>query len=382
MSRGAAPALSARAGEAAARPAPFPRVALVAAGELFGGVEQFILTYAVHLRRELGTGATVFLFHRGRLAEALASAGIETRVLPASVRVLRRELTGRSFDVVHAHGYKGTVLAALACRGTGLPVVKTEHGAVEPYRGWKRLKMAVYDRLDRAVTRRWVHDVAYITDDLRRRKGVTGRSGAAEVIPNGLPLFSAVKPAVPRQRETFTLGMVGRLSPIKGHGVLLEALEKIPDRAGLRVLVLGDGPLLPALRADAAQRGLAETIEFLGFQKDPHRWMAALDALVMPSFHEGLPYTLLEAMHLGVPVIASRVGGMGEILEDGRTAALVPPGDAGALAAAISALRGDAARRAALARAAQGEAARRFEIGAMAERYRRLYARARGGRDG
>jgi glycosyltransferase involved in cell wall biosynthesis len=371
-----------RSSSAPARPSPAaaraPRLALISAGELFGGVEQFIFTYAVYLRRVAGAPPTVILFHRGRLHQTLVSAGIDTVLVPASVAAVRRALVERNIELVHAHGYKGAVLGALACRGTCMRVVKTEHGAVEPYRGWKRLKMAVYDRLDRWVTGRFIDRVAYITDDLRRHKRVTGRAREAVVIPNGVPLFSTVRPAGPRADDTFTIGIVGRLSPIKGHRVLLDALEALPERRGLRVLVLGDGPLMDSLQADSARRGLSDAVHFLGFQKDPHSWMVALDLLVMPSFNEGLPYTLLEAMHLGVPVVASKVGGMRENLDEGRTAVLVPPGDARALAAAINTLRNDPTHRAALAAAARAEARQRFEIGAMAERYRDFYGLALG----
>jgi glycosyltransferase involved in cell wall biosynthesis len=110
-----------------------------------------------------------------------------------------------------------------------------------------------------------------------------------------------------------------------------------------------------------------------GFQRNVYDYIAHCDALLMPSLHEGLPYTLLEAMALGIPVIASRVGGLAEVIEDGRTGLLLPPEDAPALAAAIRQLQRDAGLRARLGAAALEIQRSRYSLNAMTESYLRVY---------
>jgi len=140
----------------------------------------------------------------------------------------------------------------------------------------------------------------------------------------------------------------------------------------VRLIVLGTGPMADEIAVIAREYGVAERVHVLGFRADIHDYMAHLDALLMPSFHEGLPYTLLEAMSLGLPIIASRVGGLAEVLRHERTGLLVPVGDPDAIAEALAQLVQRPELAADLARRAGEEQRAHYSLRAMAERYGQL----------
>jgi glycosyltransferase involved in cell wall biosynthesis len=224
--------------------------------------------------------------------------------------------------------------------------------------------------LDRILTRWLVEETVYITADLQEHKRLTGRRGA-RVIPNGMAPLDRETLRRPGPADEFHVGIVGRLVPVKGHAVLLEAAARLAHRPGLRIDIFGTGPLEEELKSRAA--ALGDKVVFHGFRQDMRAAMASLDCVAMPSFNEGLPYTLLEAMHLGLPIVASRVGGMKEILSDGKTALLVEPGDAAALADSLSAVMDDRALGESLGAEARADARARFDIGTMAASYVKLY---------
>jgi glycosyltransferase involved in cell wall biosynthesis len=184
----------------------------------------------------------------------------------------------------------------------------------------------------------------------------------------------AVPPPSPQpMRESMTIGTAGRLEPIKGISTLLEATALMPPRfTALRVELAGSGSARGALEALAAQRGISDRVAFLGWVSnriDLHRrW----SVFVIPSTQEGFGLAALEAMASGVPVVASAVGGLVELVEEGRSGFLVPPGDARAFSERIGRLLDDPKLRSAMAAAAR-ERARQFSDSAMADRTAAVY---------
>jgi glycosyltransferase involved in cell wall biosynthesis len=173
------------------------------------------------------------------------------------------------------------------------------------------------------------------------------------------------------------LAIVGRLIPIKGHEVLLRALAAV--RKGLPEVTLdvaGDGPLGGELRATAARLGLGDAVTFLGHVSPAASVLDHAHVVVVPSFGEGFGMVALEAMERGRPVIASRVGGLPEIVDDGRTGLLVPAADADALAGAIRELVSDPERAEAFGRAARARAAEQFSQERCTDRIEELYRSA------
>jgi glycosyltransferase involved in cell wall biosynthesis len=206
------------------------------------------------------------------------------------------------------------------------------------------------ERLE-AVTERFcdvtVVNSGGVADSLATR-GVL-HPGRCRVIPNGVdlvrfaPRTRAARESTRRRlgvpRHAFLFLTVGRLYPHKDHTSLLRALSLVRRRhPEARLAVAGDGPLLPSLRTEAAALGLTQLVDWLGLRDDVPDLLAASDAFVLSSRWEGSPNVVLESLAAAVPVASSAVGGVHELVEDGRSGFLVPPGDVTALAAAMEQL--------------------------------------------
>jgi glycosyltransferase involved in cell wall biosynthesis len=154
---------------------------------------------------------------------------------------------------------------------------------------------------------------------------------------------------------------------------LIDALARLRERSGWRLAIAGRGEEEPRLRAQAATLGIGDRVHLLGFRDDVADILAAGDVFTMPSLSEGLPLALVEGMSFGLPVVVTRVGGVPEVVTDGVEGLIVPPSDAGALAAALEALLQDPARRQQMGAAARTRAIRDYALSTMADRYERLY---------
>jgi glycosyltransferase involved in cell wall biosynthesis len=168
------------------------------------------------------------------------------------------------------------------------------------------------------------------------------------------------------------VGMIGGLRPEKGISVLLEAAAVLAARhPGLKVLIAGEGDR--TLLAPAGALGLDHVLVPLGFRRDIPDVIAACDVAVCPSFREGSPLSVMEYMEAGVPIVASRVGGIPEVIHDGVHGKLVPPGDAASLADAVTSLLQDRDGSAAMAACARERRRRDFDLGGMINRLEELY---------
>lgn len=184
------------------------------------------------------------------------------------------------------------------------------------------------------------------------------------VVPNGLHVEHFTPRALPSSLRR--VAMVANLRPEKGQDVLIDAvpevLRRFPDA---RFDLIGDGSERAALERRARERGVADAVSFLGHREDVAALLAASDIFVLPSRSEAFPNALLEAMAAGIPVVASAVGGVTEIVEDERNGLLVPPGDAGALARQICRLMDDSALATTLADNARTLVQTRFSFDRM-----------------
>jgi colanic acid/amylovoran biosynthesis glycosyltransferase len=273
--------------------------------------------------------------------------------------------------LVHAHFGRGGALALPIARALGIPLVVTFHGgdAAKDKHYEPRLVPTIFQRRLAALKDEAAAFIC-VSDHVAKRLAERGfPQTKLRVVRYGVETEPA--PAVPPPQARPYLLFVGRFVEKKGIAVLLEAIGilKRTDVA-LDLVLIGDGPLAGALKARAAA---LKHVSFLGWlpQAEVRRWMRGATAVCVPSIEasegdaEGLPNVVLEAMVEGAPVIGSRHAGIAEALSDGRTGLLVPPGDAGALAAAASRLVGDPAMRAAMGEAARAAAQERF--GAIAQ---------------
>jgi glycosyltransferase involved in cell wall biosynthesis len=279
-------------------------------------------------------------------------------------------------EILHVHagiGWEGHELARLG-REAGVPVVlRTEH---LPY-----LLTDPDQRRDHAAGCALVDRVICVSESAAESFRDAGIDAARIVtIRNGIRALPATQSRREMRRnlgiedDAPVLLTVARFTEQKGHRVLLDAVpDLLAIHPGLRALLVGTGPLANEIAAMVRDRGHADTVRLLGRRGDVADLMAAADMLVLASFFEGLPLVVLEAMAAGLPVVATRVGGTLEAVEDGVTGWLVPAGDGPALAGAIARALAD---RASLRRA--GEAGRRrfdqrFQASRMAEETFRVY---------
>jgi glycosyltransferase involved in cell wall biosynthesis len=326
---------------------PLPvSLALLSAGELFGGVERHLLDLSRHRLARFGCAPLVVLFHDGRLARRCRELGLEPVIIdargaydPAIGRQLARVLRNHGTALVHTHGYRaivGAALARMSDRRARFQVVKTEHGRPEHQRG-----LSGRSRMNHALglwaTRRIASSVSYVSSGVAKHYERLHRGLQRVVIHNGVePVDRSAFPrpeCLPPGCRYFAV--VGRLTAVKGIGYALQAMASPSVPADVRLLVVGDGPLRGPLEAQAEASGIAQKVRFLGFRRDALAIIAHAEALLMPSLHEGLPYSLLEAMSLGVAVVASDVGGPRELLTSGETGFLVSVGDVESLRKAM-----------------------------------------------
>jgi len=193
-------------------------------------------------------------------------------------------------------------------------------------------------------------------------------AGAKEALPD----------TAPADGDSFVIGTVGRMEPVKDPGTLIDAFAILVDAMGsagarLRLVLVGDGPLRPALEQKVRDMGLATQVWFAGARNDVPAVLRRLDLFVLPSLAEGISNTILEAMASGLPVVATAVGGTPEIVSDGRTGTLVPPADAGEMARAMGRYAADRDLAQCHGREARARLENEFSLSEMVNRYLAVY---------
>ncbi|WMW66237.1 glycosyltransferase family 4 protein [Nitratidesulfovibrio liaohensis] len=276
--------------------------------------------------------------------------------------------------MLESHGYKSHVVCACLHLLTGLPWVAFVHGWTAE--SWKIRAYRVLDQLVLPLATRVVAVSESLGNQLwagaRRRMVVIPNAADPEEF-DGTPGRNIRKECgIPE--DAVVAGVVGRLSPEKGQLHFLRALALARGRQpALQGILAGDGPDAMSLREEARRLGLNGSVHFLGHVGEPLSVYRALDMVVLPSLSEGMPLAALEAMMCSLPVVATRVGGVPEVVQDGRTGALVPAADAERLAEAVTGLADDPALRARYGEAGRERVMECFTPGRRAERIVHLY---------
>jgi len=351
-------------------------VHLVIGGDLAGG-QAIALRLAQAVRAHGGEAAFVAP-ERGPFTDRAEREGYPVHVVDLRrsfrldgaarlARVLRRERA----NVLHTHTLAaGNALSRLAGRLAGVPVVSHLH-IENHFRPATRGLVAALDN----ATARWAAALVAVSDDTRRAYERQGYPvGRIEVIHNGVDL--PPNGAAP-ENDPPLIAEIARLCDVKGQRELIRALAQVP-RARLvlagRDLEQG-GAFQDELVREAAGAGVADRVEF-GFRDDVGALLDAVAVLALPSWTEGLPMTVLEAMAHARPVVATPVGGTAEVVADGVTGLLVPPRDPDALAAALRRLLDDADLRRRMGEAGRRRVAEQFTADLMTKRFLDLYERA------
>lgn len=290
--------------------------------------------------------------------------------------------------IVHTHTSKAGVLGRLAAWAAGVPtIVHTPHGHVF-YGHFGRLRSWIFLQLERALSP--LTDRLIGLTEAERRDHLERGVGSPErfaVIPSGIDLerFGRAR----ERRETpewfgcppgsIVVGSIGWLTDIKGHRVLVDAAAAVTRTCpALHVVIVGSGDQQDALERQARELGISDAVHLLGHREDVERCLAGFDCFVLPSFNEGMGRALVEAMAAGLPVIASRVGGIPALIDDGSNGLLVPAGDSGALADAIGLVIHDPERAAQLGRRAAAGLGSTFGIQEMVHAVEAVYREASG----
>jgi glycosyltransferase involved in cell wall biosynthesis len=277
--------------------------------------------------------------------------------------------------VVHTHQIGPLLYTGPAARSLRVPLlVHTEHGKAN----YTRLKTRWLGRLGALFVDRFYCLSEDMAAWVKAHRVVNTRKLA--VIANGIDTAcyteecdaDAVRRELGIPAGAPVVGTVGRLHEVKRQDVLLRAFKRVRERVpGAHLLLVGDGPLREELATRSGQLGLSGYVHFAGYQQHTTPYLRTMTCFALPSRSEGMPQSLLEACVAGVPVVASRVGGIPEVIEHGRTGLLVESGDEGALADGLVELLGSTERSRALSEAARAKVLARFDIGRMAGDYHR-----------
>jgi glycosyltransferase involved in cell wall biosynthesis len=326
----------------------------------------------------------VSLRKRDLSEETLDALGIDITYLergkfdPRTLGDLLRVIDRKQIDVLHLHGYGATTFGRLAAARRRIPVVLHEHANLTSTPWFQK----VADWLLEPYT-----DIAVAVSESTARFVIDARlvrPSRVRVVYLGAPLDEFGQPRPPEEIDAirrelgaaagdFIVGTVTRLHDSKGNEYLVDAARRVIDaRPQARFFLFGEGPLRPALEAQAARLGLGDRFIFGGFVKDVARVLAAFDLSVFPSLWEGTPLTLFETMAARRPIVATDADGLLEVLTDGRDALIVPKRDSAALADRIVRLIDDAPLRDRLAAEAK-RTSDRYDIAAFVRKMERLY---------
>ncbi len=345
-----------------------------------GGLEKMVINLAVE-QASAGHQVRIYcLFGPGKLAGEARERGIEVTAFDkkpgfsiSKLLAIAAAMRSDRPDVVHSHNPFVHHYAAMAAKLARCPViVNTRHGPITSE------GKAFNERYFRCVLPLTDH-VVHVSEDCRRTLSLrlSGRQNKHSVILNGISLepFMNQKAQVGSHFPRLRFGTVGRMVPVKAHSILIDAfrlvLEKLPTA---ELQIVGGGPLMNELQTQIDKFNLARKVQLKGPSNDISGVLSTWDIFVLPSLNEGLPLVVLEAMAAGLPIVATRVGGVPEVAQEGTVAWYCEPNDPNALANTLltAALGRELATRGAAAREIAME---KFGIFTMYQHYDDLFRR-------
>lgn len=312
----------------------------------------------VERAKELGIGTVVF--------------ESEGRFDLSAVFALKKYIRENNVSLLHTHNYKSDIIGFFAARQAGIPVVATAHGFTDVTH-----TVTTYEKLDRFLLR-FFNKVVVVSGkvlgglDAQKRKVISNgldinRFSGGEGLRNEFRRHFGIKD------DAFVIGTVGRLSKEKNQILLLRAALKMKQRREVKFVIVGEGPEEKELRRFVKENNLDEKVIFTGLLKDVHKVYPALDIFTLTSVTEGVPLTVLEAMAAHCPVVATRVGGIPEILEDGRSGLLAESQNVDELVAKYELLIQDAKKRLQLVEQAGRFVRQNFSLERMTKDYLDVY---------
>ncbi|MFA7208804.1 MAG: glycosyltransferase family 4 protein [Parcubacteria group bacterium] len=354
----------------------------------WGGAQKYVFDLANGLRGEFEVAAA--FGGEGRLAERLRLAGIRTYGLKNLVREISpwRDFLGlweiyrlikkERPDIVHTNSSKAEILGNIAAWLAGVEkIVFTAHGFVfnEDLGFWKKTFFIFWEKLAGLFADRII-----CVSDFDRESALENKiasAGKLRVIRNGIGIPAENPARVGREDGKIIIGTIANFYRNKGLEFLVQAAAELNGKIpNLEFWVAGDGGERRNIEK-AIEKQRLPNFQLLGFQEKQYDFLRQLDVFVLPSLKEGLPYALLEALSLGVPAVASKVGGIPEIITDGENGFLVEPKNSKMLAEKIGLLLGNERLKTEFSRLGQEKIRTEFSLERMLERTKRVYRECR-----
>ena len=354
------------------------------AGSRMHGVKRLFAWMIPRFDRERFDVSLVSLRAKDRSDDTLEDLGIDVTYLhkskfdPGTLPALLKVVDRRRADVLHLHGYGATTFGRLAAARRGLPAVLHEHANLTDTPWFQKIAdrlLAPYTDIALAVSRSTADFVtrARLVPEERTKVVYLGVPLEEFSRPRSEADVAAARRALGIPAGVLAIGTVTRLMPSKGNEFLVEAARLVADRIpDARFYIVGEGELQAELEERARELGLGDRLTFCGFRRDVAEALTAFDLVVFPSLWEGTPLTVLEALAMGKPIVATDADGLKDVLTDGSDARMVPRRDARALADAIAALASDPAGRARLGANARLTGAA-YDIDVFVRKMERLY---------
>ena len=356
----------------------------IVSGDLWAGAEVMCYNLLKGLKEYEDLYLAAIVLNEGQLAFSLRELGIPVTVLAETnlsigniYKKMKRFIDSSGIQIVHSHRYKENVLSYFATRNRkGIIRISTQHGMPELGKGMKSLRSRMISALNSIVLRRDFHRIAVVSSDIGGllEKEFGFQKDKIIVIHNGVnipPVHSKNK------NDLFVIGSAGRLFPVKDYPLMVEVAREIFQQIqGVRFVLAGEGPEKKILEGLIEKYGLKDSFRLRGFLPDLSEFYRELHLYLNTSRHEGLPMSILEAMAHGIPVVATDVGGVREIVTEGVEGSLVQDRDPAKIAAkCIRFIQNrDILFRASTA--ARGKIEEQYSISRMAHAYNELYRSA------
>ncbi len=299
--------------------------------------------------------------------------------IPGAIKILKYAKE-ENFDVLHSHGYKGNILFGfIPKRLRKLPMVSTLHGWTN---AGAMTRMKLYEWLDSKSLKR-IDTVVVVNEAMLSNQRLKKLNLAnLQVVQNGIPAYdySAIKPedldqvVVDFCKEGFIVGAIGRLSQEKGFDYLCKAIQLLTQQIkDIKLIILGEGGERVALEILIDRLNLKERVLLAGYQENANKYISLFDLFIMPSLTEGAPITLMEAMQSSKPIVATRVGGIPNMLQDGDGGIIVEAKNSQALSDGILAVYEDNSSINEMSRRALVIVQKEYSSYKMANRYTEIY---------
>ena len=358
-------------------------------GGAWAGVEVQVSTLLAALKDLPGIELCAIVFHEGRLAAELGRLGIPTKVVQSgkgwfpALRGCVQFLRERRVDILHSHQHRENLLSVWLGRWAGVPIlVQTQHGHPELFSGLTGIKRRMLLAGEQLTAKYAVDKVIAVSSEVTRYLATYLTADRFDVVRNGISIGkvrSQLSSAEAKSRlglhpNSLVVGTAARLTSVKRLDLFLGVAERLSRTLPeVRFVIAGKGSEENRLRNLIKQHHLENRVSLLGHRDDIHEILGAMDLMLITSDREGIPMVVLEAMALGVPIVARDVGGIREVLDHGATGILVPSADIEKLTEPCLMLLRDRPMRHRIAQNARTAVVEKYSAEANAAQILRLY---------